>query len=114
MPELSPPVVLGNPKLQKSVNFILEETQDEDYDYPEKFFDVVKALWTDEGVQECFDRANEYQLIDCAKYFLDAVDRVRNPDYDPSEQDILRCRVKTTGIVETRFQVGNRSHSCLF
>ena len=105
MPELQPPVELGSYKLKKSVDYILNETQDDDFDYPEKFFDAVQALWADEGVQECFDRANEYQLIDCAKYFLDAVPRVRIPDYDPSEQDILRCRVKTTGIVETRFQV---------
>ena len=37
-------------------------------------------------MQGCFQRSNEYQLIDCAKYFLDKVDEVRKPEYNPSEQ----------------------------
>uniref|UniRef100_A0A915HKE7 Guanine nucleotide-binding protein G(s) subunit alpha n=1 Tax=Romanomermis culicivorax TaxID=13658 RepID=A0A915HKE7_ROMCU len=37
--------------------------------------------------------------------FLDKVQEVRRPDYTPSEQDILRCRVMTTGIFETKFEV---------
>ena len=27
----------------------------------------MKRLWTDNGVQECFSRSNEYQLNDSAK-----------------------------------------------
>jgi len=46
----------------------------------------VNKCWADRGVQTCFQRSNEYQLIDCAKYFLDKVDEVRKPDYNPSEQ----------------------------
>ncbi|KAH1000605.1 hypothetical protein HUJ04_012912 [Dendroctonus ponderosae] len=39
-----------------------------------------------------YERSNEYQLIDCAKYFLDQVDVIKQPNYTPTEQDILRCR----------------------
>ena len=35
--------------------------------------------------------------------FLDDLDRLGAKDYQPTEQDILRTRVKTTGIVETHF-----------
>ena len=35
--------------------------------------------------------------------FLDSLARLGKKDYLPSEQDILRTRVKTTGIVEVRF-----------
>lgn len=69
------------------------------------FYDHVQKLWKDKGVQACFERSSEYQLIDCAKYFLEKVEEVRQPDYNPSEQDILRCRVMTTGIFETKFEV---------
>lgn len=37
--------------------------------------------------------------------FLDRVNVIKTPDYTPSEQDILRCRVLTSGIFETKFQV---------
>ena len=55
--------------------------------------------------QECFERSNEYQLIDCAKYFLDRTDDVKKDDFSPTHQDILRCRVLTSGIFETKFRV---------
>uniref|UniRef100_A0A1I8FFS9 Guanine nucleotide-binding protein G(s) subunit alpha n=1 Tax=Macrostomum lignano TaxID=282301 RepID=A0A1I8FFS9_9PLAT len=37
--------------------------------------------------------------------FLDKAEEVGRPDYEPSEQDILRCRVLTSGIFETKFSV---------
>ncbi|KAK1806431.1 hypothetical protein P4O66_004952, partial [Electrophorus voltai] len=70
-----------------------------------EFFEHAKQLWDDEGVKACFERSNEYQLIDCAQYFLERIDSVRQNDYTPTDQDLLRCRVLTSGIFETRFQV---------
>ena len=37
--------------------------------------------------------------------FLDAIGRVGNPDFRPTEQDMLRARVSTTGIIEVKFQI---------
>lgn len=39
--------------------------------------------------------------------YLDSLDRIGASDYQPTEQDILRTRVKTTGIVETHFTFKN-------
>ncbi|KAF5898684.1 guanine nucleotide-binding protein G(o) subunit alpha, partial [Clarias magur] len=39
--------------------------------------------------------------------YLDSLDRIGAADYMPTEQDILRSRVKTTGIVETHFSFKN-------
>lgn len=33
----------------------------------QEFYDHVKTLWHDEGVKACYERSNEYQLIDCAQ-----------------------------------------------
>ena len=35
--------------------------------------------------------------------YLDALDRIGATGYEPTEQDLLRTRVKTTGIVEVQF-----------
>jgi len=35
--------------------------------------------------------------------YLSDLDRISASDYVPTEQDVLRSRVKTTGIVETHF-----------
>jgi guanine nucleotide-binding protein G(s) subunit alpha len=105
MDEIVPPVNLDKPENLRWKKYLQEVTDNVDYDYPQEFFDHVQALWADKGVQTCFERSNEYQLIDCAKYFLEKVADIRQPDYTPSEQDILRCRVMTTGIFETKFEV---------
>ncbi|KAJ5938016.1 hypothetical protein N7454_004358 [Penicillium verhagenii] len=71
---------------------------------------AIGALWRDTGVQECFKRSREYQLNDSAKYYFDAVDRIGQPDYLPTDQDVLRSRVKTTGITETTFIIGDLTY----
>jgi guanine nucleotide-binding protein G(q) subunit alpha len=67
--------------------------------------EAIKALWTDPGVMECYDRRREYQLTDSAKYYLDNADRIAEPDYLPTLQDILRVRAPTTGIIEYPFDL---------
>lgn len=64
---------------------------------------LMKKLWADPGVQLCFSRSREYQLNDSAAYYLNALDRISLVNYVPTQQDVLRTRVKTTGIVETHF-----------
>lgn len=35
--------------------------------------------------------------------YLDSIDRIANPNFVPNEQDVLRTRVKSTGVVEMPF-----------
>ncbi|EDV21511.1 uncharacterized protein TRIADDRAFT_30457 [Trichoplax adhaerens] len=65
---------------------------------------IMKRLWNDPDVQKCFNRSREYQLMDSASYYLDDLDRLVQDSYLPSEQDILRARVKTSSIKETEFE----------
>lgn len=69
------------------------------------YVDAIKDLWADAGIQECYDRRREYQLTDSAKYYLSDLARIEAPDYLPTEQDILRARAPTTGIIEYPFDL---------
>ncbi|ELK29737.1 Guanine nucleotide-binding protein G(o) subunit alpha, partial [Myotis davidii] len=90
----------------KMVCDVVSRMEDTEPFSPELLSAMVR-LWGDSGIQECFSRSREYQLNDSAKYYLDSLDRIGASDYQPTEQDILRTRVKTTGIVETHFTFKN-------
>ncbi len=69
----------------------------------------IDKLWNDNGIRKTFERRNEFQLDDSAPYYFNDLARISAADYLPSEQDVLRSRVKTTGIVETEFKLNNQS-----
>ncbi|XP_045418560.1 guanine nucleotide-binding protein subunit alpha-14 isoform X1 [Lemur catta] len=69
--------------------------------------EAIKRLWQDPGIQECYDRRREYQLSDSAKYYLTDIDRIATPSFVPTQQDVLRVRVPTTGIIEYPFDLEN-------
>ncbi|KAI9176045.1 Guanine nucleotide-binding protein alpha-2 subunit [Blastocladiella emersonii ATCC 22665] len=58
---------------------------------------VVDALWRDPIMAEVHARASD---------FFNNIHRITKPGYVPTEADVLRARVKTTGFTETRFSMG--------
>jgi GTPase SAR1 family protein len=68
-----------------------------------KIADDFASLWADAGVLASFERRAEYQLPDCAEYYLANVARLGSDGYTPTPDDILRARIKTTGIIETEW-----------
>uniref|UniRef100_A0A3Q3W1M1 Guanine nucleotide-binding protein subunit alpha n=1 Tax=Mola mola TaxID=94237 RepID=A0A3Q3W1M1_MOLML len=67
--------------------------------------EAIKQVWSDHGIQSCYDRRREFQLSDSAKYYLNDLERITVPSYIPTLQDILRVRVPTTGIIEYPFDL---------
>jgi len=65
----------------------------------------IKVLWNDPAIRSTFQRSAEFQLNDSAAYYFDSIDRLIAPDYTVSQEDVLRSRTKTTGIIETEFDV---------
>lgn len=77
---------------------------------PRDVSDAVRGLWRDSGIKEAVSRSREFQLNDSAVYYFNSIDRMSSPGYMPTDQDILRSRVKTTGITETTFKVGELTY----
>lgn len=65
----------------------------------------IKELWDDPGIKETYAKRDEcYQLNDSSAYFFDNIGRFLSPSYVPTQADVLRARVRSTGIEEAEFK----------
>jgi len=65
----------------------------------------IQTFWSDPAIQEVYNMGPRYHLTDSTSYFFEQIETICKADYVPSFQDIVRCRIRTTGIVELEFQV---------
>ncbi|OJA19757.1 hypothetical protein AZE42_06784 [Rhizopogon vesiculosus] len=70
---------------------------------------AIHEMWQDPIIPKVMDCSSEFYLMDSASYFFTEVLRIGTSDYIPTENDVLRARAKTTGITETRFNMGQLS-----
>jgi len=95
------------PENQEKKQIVDELKGDEDIDANLGMY--LKALWNDAGIQATYEQRSHYQLTDSTKYFCDRLDDICREDYIPTQDDVLRSRVRTTGIVENEFEIdGNQ------
>uniref|UniRef100_A0A914UN92 Uncharacterized protein n=1 Tax=Plectus sambesii TaxID=2011161 RepID=A0A914UN92_9BILA len=69
---------------------------------------ACKRLWKCETTQAAFARRHEFNLADNAEHFLGDISRMTSADFFPTDQDILHCRVVTTGVHELSFEYRNK------
>ncbi|ODV80550.1 guanine nucleotide-binding protein alpha subunit [Suhomyces tanzawaensis NRRL Y-17324] len=68
--------------------------------------EAVSKLWSlDSGIKKCFEKSHEFQLESSASYYFDNCMKFADPNYKCSDLDILKGRIKTSGITETDFMV---------
>jgi len=95
-------------RLSRMPNFP-QESNAEAMRYDEKLVldraDDIKLLWDSEPIQTTYKRRNEFQIVECARYFLSKVHEVMEPDYVPTDDDILQIRIQTIGINEHVFNM---------
>ena len=73
----------------------------------EEIAHAIKQLWThDRGIRQCFHRSSEFQLEGSASYYFDNIEKFARVDYVCDDMDILKGRIKTTGITESSFKIG--------
>jgi len=65
--------------------------------------ELVKKIWADAGFEATWKERANFQVQDALKYYVENIDRVSAGDYVPTEADILRSRVRTTGIQEETY-----------
>ncbi|KAL4782409.1 guanine nucleotide binding protein, alpha subunit [Aspergillus varians] len=71
-----------------------------------KVRDAMNEMWNDDGVQKAVSKGHEFALHDNLNYFFNSLDRIFEPGWLPDNQDMLQARLRTTGITETLFELG--------
>jgi len=89
----------------------IEAATEENEDLNPELATIIKTVWDNPATQQVFNRRNEYQLNDSADYYFDALDRIAVSTYVPSTNDVLRSRVRTTGIVQSDFMINKTNFS---
>jgi len=65
----------------------------------------IKLIWGDPAVQSTYERRAEFQLHGSVPYIVDNIDRLSTEDSVLNQEDVLQCRIRTTGIVEIEFEL---------
>jgi len=99
------------PENQANANVIMELKEDDVAKSSEDNLDdnlvrAVAELWRDNNIQEAWmNRQADLQLPVSAGNFIADFAKISARGYVPTFHDILQTRIKTTGIIETRFEV---------
>ncbi|KAF2071505.1 hypothetical protein CYY_007183 [Polysphondylium violaceum] len=65
----------------------------------------IDTIWKDSAIQTAFLKSSEFNLPEVAGYCLKNIERIASENYVPTQEDILKCRQRTTGMKETEFTV---------
>jgi GTPase SAR1 family protein len=77
----------------------------DDHEVDETVGGWIRDLWTDPGIQETYEQRAKFQLIDSADYYFDNIERIMGPEYIATVTDILKSRVRTSGIVAEKYKI---------
>ncbi|GMR59005.1 hypothetical protein PMAYCL1PPCAC_29200 [Pristionchus mayeri] len=99
---------LHDPRLREQAGYLRKyenETNDDTRKITLEVKTAIKTLWADKGIQRCFEQRAKFQFADSVIHFFEDIDRISQPGYRPTPQDILYCRTATTGVVQVNFVI---------
>lgn len=82
---------------------------EDDWRIDEKLGESAAVMWADPAIQKAYasrdDPDRGFYMFDGAAHFLNRVRAITKSGYIPDEEDIIRCRIRTSGIVEKTFHI---------
>ncbi|KAJ3445597.1 guanine nucleotide-binding protein g(o) subunit alpha [Anaeramoeba flamelloides] len=100
-------------KLKKSNKIIAEtftqlnSSSEQENILSKKMVHCIVTLWSDPALKTAYKNRFNFQIPDNANVYLDNTLEISKHGYIPNNQDILGCRIPTTGINEISFHVKN-------
>ncbi|KAJ6244140.1 guanine nucleotide-binding protein g(o) subunit alpha [Anaeramoeba flamelloides] len=68
----------------------------------------LSELWQDSGIQKSLEfKDKKFHLYDSIEYFFEEIDRISSEFYLPTNEDVLRTRVKSIAVEEAKFKIEN-------
>jgi hypothetical protein len=74
-------------------------------EFNSELWDALDQLWEDPGVQVAFEHKDETVIPDHMDYFFGKLNDLRDDDYVPTDEDILRARIRSIGIDSVTFNL---------
>jgi GTPase SAR1 family protein len=99
-------VVSDPPELLEAVNRVMAERESSE-PLTEQSAADIDLVWRSAAVQSAFELRSRIQLSDAADHFLRKVREIGRPGYSATFEDVLRCRARTTGLIEQEIMVQN-------
>lgn len=60
---------------------------------------LIGNVWDDPDIKMVYSRRTEYWHMDATPYYLNEIHRIADPYFEPSDEDIVMTRVRTTGLL---------------
>lgn len=92
---------------QKTAQYIVDF--EDDQRIPENKVDELLKLWESKAFKEVYTRRNEYWLLDSMEYYMENLERFCEEEFEPSDEDCIMARIRTTGIVVSKLEQKHRS-----
>jgi len=74
--------------------------------WQQEIIEHITLLWAEEpAIKAAYSDRSKLQLLDSSEYLFSNVKRIGKPDFSPTADDILRARLRTSGIVERLFKI---------
>ncbi|XXQ39167.1 G-protein alpha subunit [Plasmodiophora brassicae] len=73
----------------------------------DQLVDLIELMWADPAVRRVYNVRHLYHLSDGAHYFLDKIRIVAQDGWLPTSEDLIRVRVRTSGVVDQLLTFSN-------
>lgn len=100
---------LQNEDALKAFDVTFPEEAGMQHKITEESAQIIMTLWNDPSIQKTYSQRALFQISDSTDYFFkkETLARISSQGYLPSDMDVLRTRVRTSGIIEHSYIVEN-------
>jgi len=89
---------------EENVN-VISDIDPFECEFNEEIYEALNSLWADVQIQKAFSHKDETVIPDHMQYFFEKLETIADPNYIPTDEDVLRARIRTIGITNVTFDM---------